>query len=87
MAITQVSNYTVEGSEIIESCCHHWVISAPDGPVSVGKCRICSETREFKNFVESFQWGEDGREEGREAQVDAPIAAVINEYQSEDIEE
>ena len=83
MAITQVSNQITESLEISEGCCHHWVISAPEGPVSVGKCRICSETREFKNFVESFQWGEDGRE----APLDPPLAAVINDHRSEDIEE
>ena len=83
MAITQVPKHTTQSLEISEGCCHHWVISAPDGPVSIGTCRICSETREFKNFVESFQWGEDGREE----KADSPIPAVINEYHSEEVEE
>ena len=52
MAITQVPKHTTESLEVSEGCCHHWVISAPDGPVSIGTCRICSETREFKNIVE-----------------------------------
>ena len=39
-------------------CRHHWVIQAADGPVSNGSCRICGETREFKNYVESASWGD-----------------------------
>ena len=39
-------------------CRHHWVIQPADGPVSNGSCRICGETREFKNYVESATWGD-----------------------------
>ena len=39
-------------------CRHHWVIQAADGPVSNGSCRVCGETREFKNYVESASWGD-----------------------------
>ena len=44
-----------EGSLV---CRHHWLIQAADGPVSVGFCRICGETREFQNYVETAAWGD-----------------------------
>ena len=44
-----------EGSLI---CQHYWLIQAADGPVSVGSCRICGETREFNNYVETATWGD-----------------------------
>ncbi len=34
-------------------CPHHWIIGAPGGPVSIGRCRICGEEREFNNSVET----------------------------------
>lgn len=44
-----------EGSLV---CRHHWLIQAADGPTSGGVCRICGETREFKNYVETATWGD-----------------------------
>ena len=44
-----------EGSLV---CRHHWLIQAADGPISNGVCRICGETREFKNYVETATWGD-----------------------------
>ena len=44
-----------EGSVV---CSHHWLIQAADGPTSGGVCRICGETREFKNYVETATWGD-----------------------------
>ena len=41
------------------TCRHHWIIEEPVGPVSMGVCRVCSEVREFKNYIESAPWGED----------------------------
>ena len=32
-------------------CCHHWVIEPADGPISLGVCRKCSESREFRNSI------------------------------------
>ncbi len=51
---TQVQEVS-EGSLV---CPHHWVIQAADGPTSGGVCRICGETREFKNYVETATWGD-----------------------------
>ena len=42
----------------VEVCRHHWVIQPADGPVSNGSCQICGENREFKNYVESANWGD-----------------------------
>ncbi len=39
-------------------CRHHWVIQPATGPVSLGKCQLCSELREFKNYVEGAAWGD-----------------------------
>ncbi len=33
-------------------CTHHWVIETPDGPVSIGRCRVCGEEREFNNSLD-----------------------------------
>ena len=32
-------------------CTHHWVIETPAGPVSIGRCRLCGEEREFNNSI------------------------------------
>lgn len=31
------------------TCCHHWLIETPNGPISRGVCKFCSEIREFHN--------------------------------------
>ena len=36
------------------SCAHYWIIEPADGPVSRGMCQICSEERDFKNYVDSY---------------------------------
>ena len=43
-----------------KACRHHWIIEAPKGPVSMGVCRLCSEAREFKNYIGAAPCGEDG---------------------------
>ena len=40
----------VESSE--GPCCHYWIIEAYIGPTSMGVCRGCEETREFRNYIE-----------------------------------
>ena len=40
-----------------KECQHHWVIDAPDGPVSRGVCKLCQLVREFKNTVGGDKWG------------------------------
>ena len=31
------------------TCQHHWLIEAPEGPTSLGICRMCGEERMFEN--------------------------------------
>jgi len=31
---------------------HHWVLEIPSGPVSLGTCQRCGDTREFANTVD-----------------------------------
>ncbi len=41
---------------------HHWIIEAPNGPRSAGRCKICGKRREFPNSSEDSIWdGADGR--------------------------
>lgn len=38
-------------------CQHHWLIESPDGPVSMGVCRLCGAEREFQNYTEFPSFG------------------------------
>ena len=49
---------------------HHWLIEAPNGPLSVGTC-ACGETREFRNSSEDSIWD---RAEGRSRWNDMGIS-------------
>ena len=31
------------------TCPHYWVIRPPEGPTSIGICRLCGAKREFEN--------------------------------------
>ena len=59
-------------------CRHHWVIQAADGPVSNGSCRVCGETREFKNYVESACWG-DSRITNKNASASAGVVSTSDD--------
>jgi len=47
--------------EIVEtsSCQHVWVIDTPNGPSSKGVCSICTEEKQFQNYIEGSAWGYD----------------------------
>ena len=32
-------------------CRHHWVIESPNGPMSLGVCKLCGTEREFRNSL------------------------------------
>ena len=39
------------------ACKHNWLIDAPAGPTSMGRCKACGQTREFRNsFAEFTYW-------------------------------
>ena len=42
-------------------CVHYWIIDVPAGPVSKGKCRLCGESQEFKNYLEFASGWDDDR--------------------------
>ena len=41
---------------VTQTCCHHWMIQTSDGPISMGVCKHCFETREFKNSIEDWSF-------------------------------
>ncbi|MPZ51088.1 MAG: hypothetical protein GEU75_17620 [Dehalococcoidia bacterium] len=49
--------------EIVEQevpvCRHHWVIESPHGATSLGRCKRCSEVREFRNSAADTLWEGD----------------------------
>lgn len=47
------------GSEWL-TCRHHWLIESPDGPTSLGVCRICGLEREFDNNFEQYAVDNNG---------------------------
>ena len=51
MVLLQQSSPVSIEEPSVPRCCHHWIIEPADGPVSLGACRFCHESREFKNSV------------------------------------
>lgn len=52
MATKKVSGAVVsEDEDKLSACTHHWMIAKATGPVSIGICDICSESKEFGNSV------------------------------------
>lgn len=39
---------------------HHWMIAMAEGPISLGTCKYCGETREFYNVHEYNPQSTDG---------------------------
>ncbi len=48
---TAIATDTPVETMVENQCCHHWIIETANGPVSQGTCRICRETREFRNSI------------------------------------
>jgi hypothetical protein len=40
---------------------HHWMIESPNGPTSIGTCKVCGTLREFKNSIQITSWESDGK--------------------------
>jgi len=64
-----------EVPEVALACQHHWMIQAADGPTSAGICRLCGETKDFKNYVETASWG-DTRLVNRQDPISASVIAA-----------
>ena len=61
-------------------CCHHWVIEPAEGPTSLGVCRKCSESREFRNSIVDVERDKnDDAPAGNPASVSAAPAEPMNE--------
>ena len=61
-----MSNTSLQTSPEVEDqeglgCIHYWVIDVPSGPVSGGRCRLCGESREFRNSLDSAAGWDDDR--------------------------
>ena len=48
-----------------KNCVHYWIIEAPDGVTSFGKCKYCGIIREFSN-----DWLNPNIEDGSSTEVD-----------------
>jgi len=53
---------------------HQWVIEPPNGPTSQGKCRICGESRSFRNSLDITYW--DTQRHGASAAERRKLAAA-----------
>ena len=46
----------LQSEALTGSCIHFWVIESPNGPTSIGTCKLCTEVREFRNSMYSSTW-------------------------------
>ena len=60
------------------ACPHHWQIPSPNGPTSIGTCKNCGETREFRNSIPGGGWEREASEarKARAAAARAQSAAA-----------
>jgi hypothetical protein len=54
--IDQIEEISAEEAPV---CRHHWVIESPHGATSLGRCKRCSEVREFRNSAVDTLWEGD----------------------------
>jgi len=52
--VTQPEKATEDGQ-----CRHHWLIESPEGPISMGICKLCGAQKEFRNSASDFLWEDD----------------------------
>jgi hypothetical protein len=38
------------------TCTHVWLLDPPDGPTSVGVCKLCGDARDFPNALPEDLW-------------------------------
>lgn len=45
-------------TEVVDDsgCRHHWIIEPPQGSTSMGTCKVCGTSREFRNSSEDIVW-------------------------------
>jgi hypothetical protein len=59
----------VDVEEIAAECKHHWMIESPNGPTSMGVCKICGERSEFKNSMPGSGWDRENAQNRRVRQA------------------
>jgi hypothetical protein len=47
---------TQERTAQAATCVHHWIIEAPNGRESTGRCKRCGIERAFTNSTEAVMW-------------------------------
>ena len=55
MLIYQKPRPVADEEKTAPQCRQHWIIEPADGPVSRGMCRVCRETREFRNSISEIE--------------------------------
>ena len=61
-------------------CRHHWLIESPQGPTSMGMCKLCGAQREFSNSATDFLWEDEPLSElshgrwGKSHDLHAPVS-------------
>ena len=48
----------------VSGCRHHWLIEAPRGTLSTGRCKRCGEERQFRNSANDYIWDDDSSSSG-----------------------
>ncbi len=64
MAVNETDQTEVlspEATQEQSGCEHHWVLPAPNGPLSKGVCRSCGEERDFPNYIHGGWASRGGR--------------------------
>ena len=54
VAVTEADEATTE-----PRCRHHWLIESPQGPTSMGICKLCGARKEFRNSAADFLWEDE----------------------------
>ena len=57
--------------ETVSDCNHHWLIESPNGPTSIGVCKLCDERAEFKNSMPGSGWDRGNAQARRTKQAKA----------------
>ena len=49
LTVSPTIEFTTENETV--SCVHFWRIASPNGPFSLGTCKLCGNKKEFKNSL------------------------------------
>lgn len=66
------------------TCVHHWIIDAPNGRESVGRCKRCNIVRSFTNSTEAVMWEQTNtlrNDLGRSIRVPRPEDLALSDEQ------